>query len=94
MSCQTPEITKKKKVDTPNVGDVEGCDEPVTVVCSRYEREREPLSLIRTCQELAIFEISRWRYLVARGGGLEVDTIGSRRCENELDERSGSIIIG
>jgi hypothetical protein len=22
------------------------------VVCSRYERERKPLSLIRTCQEL------------------------------------------
>lgn len=37
-----------------NRGAPRSCDEPVTVVCSRYEREGEPLSLNRTCPELAL----------------------------------------
>jgi hypothetical protein len=49
------------------------CDKPVTVVCSRYERERKPVSLIRTCQELVFsnstsrepgFEISKAMLIV------------------------------
>jgi hypothetical protein len=43
---------KKEMVEHALNRSAEECDEPVTVVCSRYERERKPLSLIRTCQEL------------------------------------------
>jgi hypothetical protein len=37
------------------------------VVCSRYERERKPLSLIRTCQELAaIIPTARKSVLISK----------------------------
>jgi hypothetical protein len=43
---------KKKKVERALYrGALKSDDEPVTVVCSRYEKGRKPLSLIRTCQE-------------------------------------------
>jgi hypothetical protein len=70
--------------------DAEESDEPVTVVCSRYEREGKPLSLIRTCQELVLAkshsEDISWR--------VEVDNLpASRIFVNELDGGSGSWCI-
>lgn len=58
LSCscdvsQDTQTTKRKGRARQYRGAEEVYDEPVTVVCSRYEREREPLSLNRTCQELA-----------------------------------------
>jgi hypothetical protein len=46
---------EKEKDERAQILTRKDCDEPVTVVCSRYERERrKPVSLIRTCQELVV----------------------------------------
>jgi hypothetical protein len=51
LNCaQIPKKKKEKGRKRPGQ-DAEEWDETVTVVCSRYERRRKPVSLIRTCQE-------------------------------------------
>lgn len=90
MSQQTPEKTKRKKVDTPRYRGVEGCDEVVTVVCSRYEREREPLSLIRTCQELAFRNPTVARISVFRS---RRRAIGSGRFAKELERSRSKFVL-
>jgi hypothetical protein len=53
MSHGHPE-RKRKSGRTRLISRREECDKRVTVVCSRYEKEGKPVSLIRTCQELAL----------------------------------------
>jgi hypothetical protein len=83
---------KNNEVECVSGGDAEESDEPVTVVCSRYEREEgKPLSLIRTCQEPVLAKShsednSAWK--------VEVDNLpASRIFGNELDGLSSSACI-
>lgn len=73
MSRGYPNKRKRKRVERALYRGAGGCDEPVTVVCSRYERRRKPVSLIRTCQEL-VDENSFEKEVVEIVG--EVDRVG------------------
>ena len=91
-SHPTPVTKRRKGKETtrkgaPQSGRVGDCDEPVTVVCSRYEKRKgRPSSLIRTCQEpgtrCPTMEISRGS-----------ESKGVRLREQEVSPRANVVVV-